>query len=350
VRPAHALGRPRGRHGLPLIGAGDWNDGMNLVGIGGAGESVWLAFFLIAVLKRFAPIARSRGDESLARQCEDDAAQLRTNVEASAWDGEWYLRAWFDDGTPIGSAANTECRIDSIAQSWSVLSGAASSERGTAAMAALQRHLVRDEIRIVQLLEPPFDVSRPSPGYIQGYVPGVRENGGQYTHAAVWAALAFAAIGDSDRAWRLFGMLNPVRHGDSAERIAVYKTEPYVVAGDVYAFAPHAGRGGWTWYTGSAGWMYQLLVEWLLGVRRRGDRLVLRPLLPGDWEAFDVSYRFGATTFDIAVRAAAADADAELTVDGTRSTDGTVALVDDGARHQVVLAVARGAAHATTIQ
>ena len=349
-RRALAHARARGRHGLPLIGAGDWNDGMNLVGIGGAGESVWLAFFLIAVLKRFAPIARSRGDESLARQCEDDAAQLRTNVEASAWDGEWYLRAWFDDGTPIGSAANTECRIDSIAQSWSVLSGAASSERGTAAMAALQRHLVRDEIRIVQLLEPPFDVSRPSPGYIQGYVPGVRENGGQYTHAAVWAALAFAAIGDSDRAWRLFGMLNPVRHGDSAERIAVYKTEPYVVAGDVYAFAPHAGRGGWTWYTGSAGWMYQLLVEWLLGVRRRGDRLVLRPLLPGDWEAFDVSYRFGATTFDIAVRAAAADADAELTVDGTRSTDGTVALVDDGARHQVVLAVARGAAHATTIQ
>ncbi|MBV9890917.1 MAG: cyclic beta 1-2 glucan synthetase, partial [Rhizobacter sp.] len=269
--------RERGRHGLPLMGGGDWNDGMNLVGIGGEGESVWLAFFLITVLKRFAPIARSRGDEALARQCDDDAALLARQVEASAWDGDWYLRAWFDDGRPLGSAANTECRIDSIAQSWAVLSGAAAPERASAAMAALERQLVRDEARIVQLLDPPFDVSVPSPGYIQGYVPGVRENGGQYTHAAVWAALAFAALGDGERAWKLFDMLNPARHGDSAEEIAVYKTEPYVVAGDVYAFAPHAGRGGWTWYTGSAGWMYQLLVESLLGVQRRGEHLVLRP-------------------------------------------------------------------------
>jgi cellobiose phosphorylase len=349
-RRAIAHARGRGRHGLPLIGAGDWNDGMNLVGIEGKGESVWLAFFLITVLQRFVPIARGRGDESLARQCEDDAALLRTNIEASAWDGEWYLRAWFDDGTPVGSAANTECRIDSIAQSWSVLSGAASPERGTSAMSAVERHLVRGETRIVQLLDPPFDVSAPSPGYIQGYVPGVRENGGQYTHAAVWAALAFAAIGDDDRAWTLFGMLNPVRHGDSAERIAVYKTEPYVVAGDVYAFAPHAGRGGWTWYTGSAGWMYQLLVEWLLGVRRRGDRLVLRPLMRSDWDAFDVCYRFGATTFDIVVRRATIGADRELTVDGARSPDGTVVLVDDGARHRVVLTLARGAPHAKEIE
>ena len=341
--------RRRGRRGLPLIGSGDWNDGMNLVGVGGQGESVWLAFFLIAVLERFAPVARGRGDESLAHRCEDDATQLQKSVEANAWDGEWYRRAWFDDGTPLGSAASTECRIDSIAQSWSVLSGAASPERGEAAMAAVEEHLVRDEARIIQLLDPPFDVSVPSPGYIQGYVPGVRENGGQYTHAAVWAALAFAAMGDGERAWKLFGMLNPARHGDNAERIAVYKTEPYVVAGDVYAFAPHAGRGGWTWYTGSAGWMYQLLVEWLLGVRRRGDRLALRPLLPRGWDAFDVSYRFGATTFDIAVRAAATDADAQLTVDGVGSTDGTVALVDDGVLHRVVLAVARAAPRAESI-
>ena len=230
-----------------------------------------------------------------------------------------------------------------------MLSGAAAPERATAAMSALRRHLVRDETRIVQLLDPPFDASVPSPGYIQGYVPGVRENGGQYTHAAVWAALAFAAMGDGDRAWALFGMLNPVRHGDSAERIAVYRTEPYVVAGDVYAFAPHAGRGGWTWYTGSAGWLYQLLVEWLLGVQRRGDRLVLRPLLPSGWDAFELSYRFGATTFDIVVQAGATAADQELTVDGASAPDGSVALVDDGARHRVVLAVARGAPHAETI-
>ena len=338
------LSRRYGSHGLPLMGAGDWNDGMNLVGIAGKGESVWLAFFLVTVLKRFAPIAHARGDAALAASCEDDAAMLQANVEASAWDGAWYQRAWFDDGAPLGTAANTECQIDSIAQSWSVLSGAAPAERARAAMASVLHRLVRPETRIVQLLDPPFDVSRPSPGYIEGYVPGVRENGGQYTHGAVWAALAFAAMGDADNAWQLFDMLNPIRHGDSAEHVAVYKTEPYVVAGDVYAFAPHAGRGGWSWYTGSAGWMYQLLVEWLLGLRRHGNQLSLQPLLPSGWSGFDLQYRFGATSYEIAVRRAASADAAALSIDGAKFPGHSVALVDDGIRRDVTLTVWRAPA------
>ncbi|MEO8310475.1 MAG: hypothetical protein ABI520_04820 [Caldimonas sp.] len=330
--------RRRGSRGLPLMGGGDWNDGMNLVGSDGKGESVWLTFFLIAVLKRFAPLAQARDDVALAALCEGDAAMLKAQVEASAWDGAWYQRAWFDDGTPLGSAANSECQIDSIAQSWSVISGAAPPERAVTAMASLERRLVQSDARIVRLLDPPFDVSRPSPGYIEGYVPGVRENGGQYTHGAVWAALAFAMMGDAERAWQLFAMLNPIRHGDSAEHVTVYKTEPYVVAGDVYAIAPHVGRGGWSWYTGSAGWMYQLLVEWLLGLQRRGNQLALRPLLPSSWSGFELHYRFESTTYEITMRSAASTEAAVLTVDGVKSS-GDVALVDDGATHRVLLTV-----------
>ncbi|MEO8524729.1 MAG: hypothetical protein ABI460_08430 [Caldimonas sp.] len=334
--------RPRGSRGLPLMGAGDWNDGMNLVGVDGKGESVWLAFFLIAVLKGFTPLAQARGDSARVALCEGDAATLKANVEASAWDGAWYQRAWFDDGTPLGSAANTECQIDSIAQSWSVISGAAPQERARTAMASLERRLVRPDARLVKLLDPPFDISQPSPGYIEGYVPGVRENGGQYTHAAVWAAIAFAAMGDAERAWKLFAMLNPFLHGDSAEHIAVYRTEPYVVAGDVYATDPHVGRGGWSWYTGSAGWMYQLLVEWLLGLQRRGNQLWLRPLLPGTWPGFGLRYRFGSTTCEITVEATASSKAAVLTIDGVKSADAFIALVDDGAVHRVLLTVPRG--------
>jgi cyclic beta-1,2-glucan synthetase len=326
-----------GAHGLPLMGAGDWNDGMNLVGAGGKGESVWLAFFLIAVLKRFAPLARKRGDTAFAELCESEAKALAERVEATAWDGDWYRRAYFDDGTPLGSASNAECRIDSIAQSWSVLSGAAPAERAQRAMASLHEHLVHDDPALVLLLDPPFDTSTPSPGYIQGYVPGVRENGGQYTHAAVWATLAFAALGDADRAWRLFDLLAPMHHGASAERIATYKVEPYVVAGDVYAFAPHAGRGGWTWYTGSAGWMYQLLVESLLGLERRENQLRVRPLLPKDWRAFEMRYRFGGSTYEITVRTAPSAESALLMLDGVVMRDGFVALLDDGKSHAVVV-------------
>jgi cyclic beta-1,2-glucan synthetase len=325
-----------GAHGLPLIGGGDWNDGMNLVGAGGKGESVWMAFFLVTVLMRFAPLARARGDADFATRCEREASRLRTCVDASAWDGAWYRRAWFDDGTVMGSAANAECRIDSIAQSWSVLSGGAASDRARRAMASLYEHLVHRDTRLVQLLDPPFDTSKPSPGYIQGYVPGVRENGGQYTHAAVWAAMAFAALGDADRAWELFGLLNPVSHASDAGQVATYKVEPYAVAGDVYAFAPHAGRGGWTWYTGSAGWMYQLVVESLLGLQRNGNQLRVRPLLPNTWTAFDMTYRYGTSTFAIRCRVSAVGVATSLVVDGVETVGDALTLVDDGLAHVVL--------------
>jgi cyclic beta-1,2-glucan synthetase len=325
-----------GAHGLPLMGGGDWNDGMNLVGAGGKGESVWMAFFLVTVLKRFAPLARARGDADFAARCDEEAKRLRDCVEASAWDGAWYRRAWFDDGTVLGSAANAECRIDSIAQSWSVLSGAAPAERAQRAMASLDAHLVHRDTRLVQLLDPPFDTSRPSPGYIQGYVPGVRENGGQYTHAAVWAAMAFAALGDADRAWELFALLNPASHATDAGQVATYQVEPYVVAGDVYAFAPHAGRGGWTWYTGSAGWMYQLVVESLLGLQKSGNRLSLRPLLPKTWTHFDMRYRCGTSDFAITCRITAPGVAASLVVDGVETAGDTLTLIDDGGAHVVL--------------
>ena len=330
-------GLRHGAHGLPLMGNGDWNDGMNLVGAGGKGESVWLAFFLITVLKRFAPVARARGDAAFAELCDSESARLRDCVEASAWDGEWYQRAWFDDGTPLGVAAQAECQIDSIAQSWSVLSGAASPDRARRAMASLHRRLVHADTRIVQLLDPPFEVSQPSPGYIQGYVPGVRENGGQYTHAAVWATLAFAELGDADRAWELFGLLCPARHATDEASVQIYKVEPYVLAGDVYAFAPHAGRGGWTWYTGSAGWMYQLLVESLLGLRRSGNQLRVKPLVPLGWNGFELRYRFASSTYQIACRRAVSAAGPGVTIDGVSSIDGSILLQDDGATHDVVV-------------
>ena len=330
-----------GAHGLPLMGAGDWNDGMNLVGAGGKGESVWLAFFLITVLRRFAPLARTRGDAVFAARCTSEAATLCERVEATSWDGAWYRRAYFDDGTPLGSSANVECRIDSIAQSWAVLSGAAPAKRARTAMASAHRQLVHVDRRLVQLLDPPFDTSRPSPGYIQGYVPGVRENGGQYTHAAVWAGIAFAALGNADRSWELFGLLAPIHHGASADAVATYRIEPYVVAGDVYDSAQHAGCGGWSWYTGSAGWMYQWLVESLLGIERRGERLRVRPLLPKAWPGFEMNYRFGRSTYQIACRAVDPGNAAKVSVDGIESPDGWIALVDDGGVRRVAVDVAR---------
>ena len=242
-----------GRHGLPLMGSGDWNDGMNLVGREGKGESVWLAWFLCENLSLFANLARARGDDESARLCAGQAEELRENIEAHAWDGGWYRRAYFDDGTPLGSSTNEECSIDSISQSWSVISGAGDSARAGQAMAAVDRLLVDREAALVKLLDPPFDTSALEPGYIKGYVPGVRENGGQYTHGAIWAAMAFAMIGEATRAWELFSMLNPIHHGDQADEIELYKVEPYVMSADIYAAAPHTGRGGWTWYTGRGG-------------------------------------------------------------------------------------------------
>jgi cyclic beta-1,2-glucan synthetase len=330
-----------GEHGLPLMGGGDWNDGMDQVGAGGRGESVWVAFFFLAVLKRFIPVSLSRNDAAFAERCETEAATLAANVDAHAWDGAWYLRAFFDDGAPLGSARNKECQIDSIAQSWSVLAGGTAPDRARRAMDAVHDRLVRRDTRLIQLLDPPFNASAPSPGYIQGYVPGVRENGGQYTHGAVWAALAFAELGDAERAWEAFALLEPVSHGDSAAAIAKYKVEPYVTAGDVYSSLPHAGRGGWTWYSGSAGWLYQLLVDSLLGFERRGSRLRLRPLLPRAWPGFTILYRFGSATYEIACRASDSARSAGTTVDGVPVPEGWIELVDDRAAHTVVVQVAR---------
>ncbi|MEK6243979.1 MAG: glucoamylase family protein [Pseudomonadota bacterium] len=339
------LGLRFGQHGLPLIGTGDWNDGMNLVGPQGKGESVWLGFFLHQVLTQFAALARGENDAPFAARCEAEAVRLRRNIEEHGWDGGWYRRAYFDDGTPLGSSLNAECQIDSIAQSWSVLSGAGAPERSRLAMNALDQRLVRRDHALVQLLDPPFDSSELDPGYIRGYVPGVRENGGQYTHAAIWAAMAFAALGETARAWELLGMINPLHHGESPERTAVYRVEPYVVAADVYAVAPHSGRGGWTWYTGSAGWMYRLIMESLLGLRLTADpqlsRLHFAPCLPADWQGFQLHYRFRATVYHITVRQtsgadADADADAGMTVsvDGVLQSDPTIPLLDDRREHQ----------------
>ncbi len=334
-----------GERGLPLIGSGDWNDGMNLVGIHGKGESVWLGFFLYEVLLSFAKLAAQRGDLDFEERCHKEASQLRRNLDAHAWDGAWYRRAWFDDGTPLGSSLNTECSIDSIAQSWSVLSAAGDPERTRTAMNSLDRRLVRREHGLVQLLDPPFDKSALDPGYIKGYVPGVRENGGQYTHAAIWAAMAFARQGDSRRAWELLNMINPLNHALTPEAVAVYKAEPYVVAADVYGVAPHIGRAGWTWYTGSAGWLYRLIVESLLGIRREGNRLHIDSCMPEEWETYSMSYRFGSSDYRIEVvqsRNIDANTVTTTTLDGVDQGDAGVELIDDGTTHHIVVRIRRG--------
>jgi cyclic beta-1,2-glucan synthetase len=328
-------GLTRGEHGLPLIGSGDWNDGMNMVGDQGRGESLWLGFFLYKALTEFCRIAQLKGDLSFAERCREEAAQLRRNIEENGWDGQWYLRAFFDDGSPLGSAGNPECRIDSVAQSWSVLSGAGDAERSRSAMEAVDTFLVRRDHGLVQLLAPPFDTSNLNPGYIKGYVPGVRENGGQYTHAAVWAAMAFAALGDGNRAWELLAMINPVNHAGSAEKIATYRVEPYVVPADVYAVSPQIGRGGWTWYTGSAGWMYRLVLESLLGLRLETDRLRFAPCLPGEWVSFKVHYRYRETVYHITVLRTRDGSPSSVIVDGVGQPDSAMSLVDDHQEHAV---------------
>lgn len=323
-----------GRHGVPLIGSGDWNDGMNRVGEQGQGESVWLGFFGIEVLQQFAGTAERHGDSEFALHCTRQAVTLAANLEAHAWDGGWYRRAWFDDGQLLGSASNEECRIDSIAQSWAVLSQAAPLQRSRMAMSAVDRYLVRRDIGIVQLLDPPFDNGALEPGYIKGYVPGVRENGGQYSHAAVWASMAFARLGDRAKAWELLRLINPVRQGAEG-LIDTYRVEPYVMAADVYAVPPHAGRGGWSWYTGSAGWMYRLIVEDLLGLQRTGDTLRLLPLLPADWPGYTLHYRFGTTYYHIEVINGAGD-ELKLSLDGVMLTEPLLQLHDDGQQHRVI--------------
>ncbi len=325
-----------GEHNLPLMGGGDWNDGMNMVGIEGKGESVWLAFFLYEVLIRFAKIAEIQDDGAFAEKCRAEASGLRKNIERSGWDGDWYRRAYFDDGSPLGSDVNPECSIDSIAQSWSVLSGAGDNVRQRKAMDALDKYLVHRDNKLIQLLDPPFDKSELNPGYIKGYVPGVRENGGQYTHAAIWAAMAFAALGDNKRAWELLQIILPLNHGSSPEDIAVYKVEPYVVAADVYAVKPHTGRGGWTWYTGSAGWLYRLIVESLLGLRLEADKLYIEPCIPAGWETYKVNYRYRDTVYHITVyQVKEGDAQLSVAVNGEDKPDKAIPLIDDRQDHNV---------------
>ncbi|MCX6672690.1 MAG: cyclic beta 1-2 glucan synthetase [Methanothrix sp.] len=322
-----------GQHGLPLMGSGDWNDSMNRVGYLGRGESIWLAFFLYHVLMKFSEIALLYGDAAFANQCSSESSHLRRKIKEFGWDGHWYLRAYFDNTETLGSAANAECQIDSISQSWSVLSGAGDPERSKAAMEEVDRLLVNRDASLIQLLGPPFDKSDSDPGYIKGYIPGVRENGGQYTHAAIWVIMAFAALGDSTRAWELLSIINPVNHGSTPEEVAIYMVEPYVVAADVYALPPHTGRGGWTWYTGAAGWMYSLIVESLLGLRLEVDRLRFAPCLPDDWKSYRLHYRYRETFYHITVmRAGAAQS---VTVDGLVQSDGSIRLVDDQREHFV---------------
>ncbi len=339
-----------GKHGLPLIGAGDWNDGYDKVGNEGKGESVWMAFFLYDVLIRFEGIARLYASKSpdggegdlFAEECKKQAQQLKENIDKNAWDGEWYKRAWFDNGTPLGSSVNEECKIDSIAQSWSVISGAGSPERVNTAMESAYKNLVKKDAGIIQLLEPPFDKSNLNPGYIKGYVPGVRENGGQYTHAAVWMIMAFAKLGDNKRVWELLNMINPINHGKTAEAIAIYKVEPYVLAADVYAREPHAGRGGWTWYTGSAGWLYQLIVEYFLGMKQDANKLKFAPCVPEEWETFKIHYRYWNTMYHICFTQKKLEVGSEqlavemqVIVDGVEQADKTITLADDGVEHNV---------------
>jgi len=337
---ARALDRglTSGAHGLPLMGNGDWNDGMNLVGAKGRGESVWLGFFLHAVLVDFAPLSAARGDAARSERCAAAARRLAGVLEQS-WDGEWYRRAYDDDGAPLGSAQSAECKIDSISQAWAVLSGAAPSRLADRAMDAVRANLVRRGAGLILLLTPPFDRAEPSPGYIKGYPPGVRENGGQYTHAAAWIIMALAKLGSGDEAAEMFHMINPINRTRTAEDAGRYKGEPYVLAGDVVAHPSQAGRAGWTWYTGSAGWMYRAGLESILGLRRRGPVFELDPCIPSGWGEYEIIWRFGRTRYEIIVlnpeHRCRGVASAEL--DGAPADSRAIPLNDDGVTHHVRL-------------
>ncbi len=327
-----------GPHGLPLIGSGDWNDGFNRVGHQGRGESTWLAWFLHAVLLRFAPICETKRDGTRAIRYRNEAARMAQVIEL-AWDGEWYVRGYYDDGTPLGSALNDECKIDAIAQSWAVLSGAAPFGRAERAMDAVRAHLIQRGSRVSLLLTPPFNTSVQDPGYIKGYIPGTRENGGQYTHAAIWTAMAVAELGSADEAVELFHMLNPISHSRTPADAQRYKVEPYVVAADVYAHPQHPGRGGWTWYTGSAGWLYRFGIETILGLRRRGPSLSISPCIPSVWPSFSAALRSGSSQYEIRVLNPSRHCRgvAEATFDGKSIDPDRIPLVDDGRNHLVVV-------------
>jgi cyclic beta-1,2-glucan synthetase len=332
----------QGEHGLPLIGTGDWNDGMNRVGEAGKGESVWLGWFLFSTLKDFAGIAAARGDTLRVALWIDRVANLQMALERDGWDGHWYRRGFFDDGSLLGSAQNEECRIDAIAQSWAVLSGGAMPERAVMAMEESYRQLVRPNDKLVLLFTPPFDKTGKDPGYIKAYPPGVRENGGQYTHGAIWSIFAHAKLGQAERAVELFSIINPINHTRSETDATTYRVEPYVVAADVYSVAPHVGHGGWTWYTGSAGWMYRAGLEAILGITCEGHKLRVKPCIPDAWGEFEVTTQFGATRYEIKLtrnETAAYRALAEVEV--VSPDEYLITLDDVGGVRQIILPVGK---------
>lgn len=341
-----------GAHGLPLIGTGDWNDGMNNVGAEGRGESVWLAWFLLSTVRDFLPYACARGEQARLDRWQAYASGLQGVLEGNAgWDGGWYRRGYYDDGTPLGSSESEECRIDVIAQSWSLIYGVADPAHALQAMNAVEKYLIRHDEKIALLFTPPFDHTPLNPGYIKGYPPGIRENGGQYTHGATWSIFAYAMLGQGDKAAELFDMLNPIRHSETAEAVARYQVEPYVACADVYSVAPHIGRGGWTWYTGSAGWLYRAGLEAILGFHRIGDHLRINPCIPPSWPRFDVVYRHrgsrhGATRYVIAVENPAGISSGAVLVelDGKALDTDQIPLVDDGREHHVRVTLLHGLA------
>jgi cyclic beta-1,2-glucan synthetase len=338
-RRALNKGLTAGSHGLPLMGSGDWNDGMNRVGIHGGGESVWLGWFLYTTLTELSRLCEKMGDDKQADTYRRQTGELLAALEGSAWDGQWYLRAFYDDGTPLGSWQNVECQIDSIAQSWAILSKGGDPARARQAMESVMARLVDEENQLLLLFTPPFDKTEHDPGYIKGYPPGIRENGGQYTHAAIWTVWAFAEMGQGDEAESLFRVLNPIYHSDSVEKVQRYRVEPYVIAADVYSVPPHAGRGGWTWYTGSSGWMYRLGIEAILGLHREGDWLRVDPCIPRTWPSFDVTYRFGQASYQIRVENASGVCRGvtQVMLDGEGLADFRIPLVDESSQHQVVV-------------
>ncbi len=338
-RRATGHGLTIGPHGLPLIGTGDWNDGMNLVGAAGKGESVWLAWFLCELLQGMANMSSLLHQPELSKAYEDDRYALIQRVEKAGWDGEWYLRGTFDNGAPLGSSLNSEAKIDSLPQSWACLSGAADPIRADLALESAWKHLVREDESLVLLFEPPFDTSTPSPGYIKGYPPGVRENGGQYTHAALWMAMAFARKGDGGRAVQLLRMLNPIEHSRDAEAAWHYGIEPYVVAADIYRLPGRIGQGGWSWYTGSAAWMYRTWIEEVLGLQLQNEQMRINPVIPAAWPGFSLSYRHGETTYAIQVENpdGCESGVAWVEMDGRRISDGVIQMERSLVKHQVVV-------------
>jgi cellobiose phosphorylase len=349
----HALDRSltQGAHGLPLMGTGDWNDGMNRVGRQGQGESVWLGFFLYAILGDFIPLCESRNDRDRAQRYRNYRDRLLAALNDAGWDGEWYHRAYYDDGAPLGSKLSDECQIDAIAQAWAVISKAAPAERAAQAMDAVERYLISEQDGIIRLLTPPFDKTPHDPGYIKGYAPGIRENGGQYTHAALWVVRALAELSRRDRAAKLLEMLSPITHARTPEEVAIYQVEPYVVAADIYGVSPHIGRGGWTWYTGSAGWMYRVALESILGFKLMGgDELMLKPCIPDEWNQFRLTYGLsdGRTRYEIIVRnpTGRAESVVAVIVDGQAGKVeyewACIPLVKDGTMHEVSILLGKG--------